>query len=198
MCAVIGIDGVFSVDLVKNLFVESQIRGRHATGVSYLKKGKVTTIKEPIPAETFVDKHDPEEWYDDGRLTVIAHCRYSTSDLEYNQPIANEEKAVVHNGVITQEMPEKWEELYGYKCETKNDSELLFHSWDINKWPDASIAAIFLDQSGIQWGRNGKRPLWISWNNDEGIVITSTKDIAQRAGMKEVDRVYYKGDDLQP
>lgn len=198
MCAVIGIDGLVSVDLVKNIFIESQIRGRHATGVSYWKNGKVTTIKEPIPAEEFIKKHNPEDWFDNGFLTMIGHCRYSTSDLEYNQPIANEEKAVVHNGVITQEMPEKWEELYGYKCETRNDSELLFHSWDLNKWPDASIAAIFLSEGRIEWGRNGKRPLWISWNNDEGIVITSTKDVAERVGMKNLERVYYKGDDLQP
>jgi len=198
VCAVIGIDGVVSTDLVRNIFLQSQIRGRHATGVSYLKHGKITTIKEPKPAEEFLDKHNPEDWYDGDRITMIGHCRYSTSDLQYNQPIANDEKAVVHNGVISQEMPENWEKLYGYKCETKNDSELLFHSWDVKKWPDASIAAIFLDQSGIQWARNGKRPLWISWNDDLAIVITSTKDIASRAGMKTIERVYYKGDDLQP
>lgn len=198
MCAVIGIDGMVSVDLVKNLFVESQIRGRHATGVSYWKEGKVHTIKEPISAEEFIEKHNPEDWFDYGSLTMIGHCRYSTSDLEYNQPIANDEKAVVHNGVITQEMPEKWEELYGYKCETRNDSELLFHSWDLHKWPDASIAAIFLSEGRIEWGRNGKRPLWISWNNDEGIIITSTKDVAERVGLKNSEKVYYKGDDLQP
>jgi len=40
--------------------------------------------------------------------------------------------------------------------------------------------------------------LWISWNDDLAIVITSTKDIASRAGMKTIERVYYKGDDLQP
>ena len=56
---------------------------------------------------------------------MIGHCRYSTSDLQYNQPIYNDDYSIAHNGVVSQEMPERWKELYGYDCKTKNDSELI-------------------------------------------------------------------------
>ena len=196
MCGVIGVHGHAPVDLIRNLFIETQIRGRHATGVSYWKNDKVNTIKEPIPAEEFLDKYNPEDWYECDSITMIGHCRYSTSDLQYNQPIANDTRAIVHNGVITQSLPETWKKTYGYKCEGKNDTELLFHSWNPKEWEDSSIACIMLENDSINWYRNGKRPLWQAETNDYR-VITSTKDIAIRSGLHPL-RININGVDLQP
>ena len=42
MCAILGGDVELSednLDTIKNLFVESRIRGKHATGVAFLKGG---------------------------------------------------------------------------------------------------------------------------------------------------------------
>jgi len=62
MCAVIGLKlhNVTDDDLsqIRRIFHESQVRGMHATGVSFIKSGKVVTIKEPIPAKEFIKKHD--------------------------------------------------------------------------------------------------------------------------------------------
>lgn len=196
MCGVIGVKGKVDPSLIKQLFIETQIRGRHATGVSYWKDGKVNTIKEPIPAEEFVEKYDPADWFDGDTITMVGHCRYSTSDLEFNQPISNDERAVVHNGVITQEDPSVWAEMYGYNCEGKNDTELLFLSWDAEAWPDSSIAAIFLEDGDIKYTRNGKRPMWITII-DETVVVTSTKDIALRSGLNNPLKLDYEGRDLQ-
>lgn len=197
MCGVIGVNGHAPVDLIRNLFIETQIRGRHATGVSYWKNDKVNTIKEPIPAEEFLDKYNPEDWYECDSITMIGHCRYSTSDLQYNQPIADDKRAIVHNGVITQSLPETWKKTYGYKCEGKNDTELLFHSWNPEEWEDSSIACIMLENDSINWYRNGKRPLWQVATNDYR-VITSTKDIAIRSGLQNPSRININGVDLQP
>ena len=41
-------------DLIRGLFQQSMIRGKHATGVSYVKNEIVNTIKEPIPADEFI------------------------------------------------------------------------------------------------------------------------------------------------
>ena len=112
MCAVLGVSGKVDSQVIRRLFLESQIRGRHATGVSYYKEGKVHTIKEPLPAEKFLEKHDPKDWYEGDEIVMIGHCRYSTSDLEFNQPIANDQSSIVHNGVISQEMPDRWKQLY--------------------------------------------------------------------------------------
>ena len=195
MCAVIGISGKIKIELLKKLFLESQIRGRHATGVSFFKNGKVNTIKEPLPSSHFIQKYDPSDWFEGDTITMIGHCRYSTSDLNYNQPIADDTRSVVHNGVISQEMPDRWKQLYNIDCETKNDTELLFHSTPDN-WPDASIAAVFLNKNKMTWTRNGKRPLWFT-SLDECDIITSTEDIAIRSGLSGSVKIKYDGKDLQ-
>lgn len=207
MCGVIGFksDNVTDeqLELVRNLFIETRIRGKHATGVSYLKDGKLNTIKEPVPADQFIEKHNPSKWVDNGKLTFIAHARYSTSDLRYNQPIADDNFSVVHNGVISQESPDNWNELYGIECTTKNDSELLYATLKQGKppeyWRDASISTIYLtDQGELSYYRNGKRPLWIT-DFGGATILTSTKDIAKRAGLIHgTTRINYQGRDLQP
>ena len=199
MCAVIG--AVIQqptrddFDMIKRVFHESRIRGMHATGISFLPKwsSDIESIVEPIPADKFIEKflHNDnlaDMVADDGNLYLIGHCRYSTSDLEYNQPIWNNYMSVAHNGVITQELPEKWKELYGYDCSTKNDSELLLHTIEENvsplrRWKDASLSVCVLQVSKeLKVFRNGKRPLYLT-TMPNGVIITSTADIPNRAGL---------------
>ena len=211
MCAVIGAylksPSPTDFTLLEMLFIESGIRGLHATGVSYIKDNKIVTIKEPVKSSKFVEMYNFEDMRnEDGNLYLIGHCRYSTSDLEYNQPFANEQVAIVHNGVISQEMPENWEGLYGYKTETRNDSELLLKSIEAGEnplsfWHDASISAIelHLDKRMVYY-RNGKRPIHHT-KVPNGVFVSSTADIVERTGFTsyalEVDkdlRITYDGD----
>lgn len=193
MCGVIGVilespsDEDFQI--IKNIFVESKIRGLHATGISYVKNGKIVTIKEPISSDKFVEKYftNKEIFIDDNHIMMIGHCRYSTSDLEFNQPISNDSFSIVHNGVVTQEPYESWRELYGYDCVTKNDTELLFHTILDNhdplwKWKDSSLSCIELNEYGLRFYRNEKRPLYYT-RFSGGYIITSTKDIVKRSGI---------------
>jgi len=204
MCAVMGFElkNVTRDDIsaIRTLFFESQIRGRHATGVSFLKEGKIHTIKEAVEASEFIKHHPPIDWVDEnGNITAIAHCRYSTSDLRFNQPIADEKLSVVHNGVISQELPENWYRLYGIKCETANDTELLFHRPSLNEWANSSISALLLTVNGIEYMRNGKRPLWCA-DIEHGRIFASTSDIISRSQFKtkSKNRVSFAGIDLQP
>ena len=193
MCSVIGAiikkPEYKDFELLEKVFHESRIRGLHATGISYVKEYTIHTVKLPVSADMF-----PFNWNDyvneDGNLYLIGHCRYSTSDLEYNQPINNQTTSVVHNGVITQELPENWEELYGYKCETKNDTELILHTIDDDKsplevWKDSSLAVCELwFCKKLKFYRNGKRPLYLT-SLDNGCIITSTRDVIVRAGITD-------------
>jgi glutamine phosphoribosylpyrophosphate amidotransferase len=189
MCSVIGaiIKEPRAEDflMLHRVFLESKIRGMHATGISYVKHGKIITEKRPVPADEFPFNF-PNYVNEDGSLYMIGHCRYSTSDLEFNQPIANENLSVVHNGVITQELPENWKELYGYDCETKNDTELILHTAEdcispLVRWKDSSLAVIELHvDKVIRFYRNGKRPLYLT-NISNGCIITSTADVIKRA-----------------
>lgn len=193
MCSVVGCSlrrpGERDFALLRKVFLQSQIRGRHATGVAYLQDDQVRILKQPGPAEIF--PWTPEQWLErDGSLTLIGHCRYSTSDLDYNQPIGDGELAIVHNGVITQADPSTWESTYGVKCETRNDSELLWHAIKEGspyRWPDASVAVLSLgrlggERPGLHAWRNGKRPLW-GVLRDEDHWVVSTRDIAVRSGL---------------
>jgi asparagine synthetase B (glutamine-hydrolysing) len=96
-------------------------------------------------------------------------------------------------------MPENWERLYGYKCTTKNDSELIVHTLEAKKSPlvefaDASMAVIELyKEKKLRFYRNGKRPIYFT-SLPNGGIITSTKDIAERAGLNnsiEIDMNQY-------
>ena len=187
MCAVVGTivqnPSIQQLEMIKRVILESKIRGMHATGISYVKSNSIVTQKLPVSADKF-----PFDFLsylnEDGNLYMIAHCRYSTSDLEYNQPLANTEKSIVHNGVITQELPENWKELYGYDCMTKNDSELVLHSDNpLQEFPNMSMGVCELrNDKTLRAYRNGKRPLYLTTFNN-GCIITSTKDIPYRAGV---------------
>jgi glutamine phosphoribosylpyrophosphate amidotransferase len=186
MCAVIGIFlrrvTTQDIDVVTRVIFESRIRGLHATGVSYVNAKGLQTIREPVPANEFLKTYPVQSFVDGNTLTMIAHCRYSTSDLTYNQPLYTDTLSVVHNGVISQELPENWERLYGCKTETKNDSELLLHSPNpLSDWKQASIAAIELrPNKDMRYYRNGKRPLYHAMLPN-GVIVSSTADILRRA-----------------
>lgn len=204
MCAVVGavLKSPSSEDfeMLKRVFHESRIRGMHATGISYVKNGSITTEKLAVPADQFPFEFE-NYVNEDGNLYLIGHCRYSTSDLQYNQPIGDSSVSIVHNGVVSQELPENWKELYGYDTETKNDSELVFKTVTespLEKWQDASLSVVELYKDKlIRFYRNGKRPIYLSLIPN-GCIITSTKDIAVRAGILLADElpsgVYYTYD----
>jgi glutamine phosphoribosylpyrophosphate amidotransferase len=193
MCAVFGafLEKPIAQDLkmLADVFRESSIRGLHATGISWVRDNRVHAMISATPAGKFVEAFDLKTALnEDGNLYLIGHCRYSTSDLNYNQPLWDSNFAIVHNGVVSQEMPENWERLYGYKCTTKNDSELIVHTLEAKKSPlvefsDASMAVIELyKEKKLRFYRNGKRPIYFT-SLPNGGIITSTKDIAERAGL---------------
>jgi glutamine phosphoribosylpyrophosphate amidotransferase len=204
MCGLLGVHfnsvSNTEIELTKQLVLHSQIRGKHATGISYLKNNQLVTLKESIPADMFVRKYDIAEFVNDNSLTLIVHCRYSTSDLRFNQPISNDNLSIAHNGVITQELYEHWESLYGYKCQTENDSEIILHTVEAGKsvleqWQDSSLAVLELYKTGIiRFYRNGKRPLHYNFMNN-GIIISSTRNIFERNGLSSTmtkPNVYYE------
>ena len=195
MCAIIGayIENPSSSDLVMlaDVFYESSIRGLHATGVSWVKDGQIHSHIDAVPAIKFLESLDFRNCInEDGNLYLIGHCRYSTSDLAYNQPLWNDNISIVHNGVVSQEMPEKWKDLYGYDCKTRNDSELIVHTLQANKspleeFPNSSMAVVELyKEKKLRFYRNGKRPIYFT-SLKNGVIITSTKDIAKRADLFE-------------
>lgn len=191
MCGVIGFYGINdqeNIDLLRECFYETSIRGIHATGISYFEKEKIQTIIEKSPARECQFLDDLEEVFKSNEkyIKAIGHCRYSTSDIEWNQPIYNENESIVHNGVMTQLPHKYWEETFGFKTDTKNDTELLLRTQELEvfeKWPDSSISACKLTKDkGLLFFRNGKRPLYF-YSDEKKVIILSTKDIFKRVGL---------------
>lgn len=188
MCAIIGIfcpkPEKTTQKILDSLLRQSQIRGKHATGISYVfGDNELMTISASLPSTELLPlgMEIPEGL----PMSIIGHCRYSTSDLEYNQPIATSRDSIVHNGVITQKDPSLWKDEFGYECQTKNDSELILRAIESGEHPlikfsDSSIAAIHLDSEGVmRFYRNAARPLW--WcEYENSYIVASTKDILKR------------------
>jgi glutamine phosphoribosylpyrophosphate amidotransferase len=198
MCGVLGITiknfAKKDHDLVRGLFIQSMIRGKHATGVSYVKNGKVFTDKKSVPADEFINNQNLEDWTnEDGHLYCVGHIRYSTSDLRYNQPMASDKLSVVHNGVISQEPPETWENKYKLRTETSNDSELVLRAMEkdlnpLQHFDPASMAVCALyDDKRIVAFRNAERPLYYAYDINH-IIFTSTEDIAKRSNLTNIQK----------
>ena len=194
MCGVLGIAiknfNERDYDLVRSLFIQSMIRGKHATGVSYVKNGSVNTIKDPVPANEWIAKQDLSKWKnEDGNLYCIGHIRYSTSDLRYNQPMSTDRLGIVHNGVISQESPSSWADIYDLQTETANDSELILRAMESGKDPltffhPASMAVCTVDANKkLTAFRNEERPLYYSYGAN-GIIFASTANILERSGLE--------------
>ncbi len=93
--------------VLSNLLKETQIRGRDATGISYIKGKTLHVIKAAVPASDFVESN--EEWLalEDSKLPkyMIMHTRFKTkgsqSNNMNNHPIFRDGLALVHNGGIS-------------------------------------------------------------------------------------------------
>ena len=143
MCGIIGFRRdskapVAAGDFLKHLLLQSGIRGLHATGFTWLgspEDEQLKTIKEPVSATRFV-----AEWpeiFEELPEVGLFHCRYSTSgdytDSNNNQPLQNEQLAIVHNGIVSQAEPAVYGLQYGVtKLETANDSEIILAKLTMN------------------------------------------------------------------
>ncbi len=193
MCGIVAASFDFAtakqVSLVERVLIESQIRGMHASGIVWHDGYNLQREAEPKPIGQLL-KDNPslveQTVTKQQHLNLIAHIRYSTSDLAFNQPIADTDLAIAHNGIVSQTTPGSWESEFDLKVSTRNDSELILRALQkgedpLEKFPDASIAYVSINKYGdIGYSRNGKRPLWVTTFRN-GFIITSTKDIMLRA-----------------
>ena len=202
MCGVIGVwlerstvsrDSLENIRLVENVFQQSMIRGKHATGVSYIKNGEIHTIKEGIPCDQFLERYPISSMVnEDGGIYLIGHIRYSTSDLRYNQPFSNGNQSIVHNGVISQEDMSQWK----YDTETANDSELILKSFEANRHPlndfspaSMAVCSITKDKT-LSAFRNEARPLWYSARSN-GVVVCVNQRYPESKRLRRYNTMRY-------
>lgn len=199
MCGVVGVNiqnvGENDLKTIRRVFLETEIRGKHASGISWFDGKSLKCIKKPIPISELLEEISFNDMIFDSNVRLIGHIRYSTSDIEYNQPITGDDSIhIVHNGVITQQDSSLWKSEFGYDCKTKNDSELLWNCFKskenyLEKFKGCSASYISLDSFGnMVNGRNSLRPQWIG-NLENGFIISSTKNILLRSGIEDIEKV---------
>lgn len=213
MCGVIGFYSkeprLAHLEAVCRLFEQSQVRGRHAYGVSMwvpdrfhadgirtFKAFDLDTLKKAI-----MDlRYSPP-------TALIGHTRYSTSgdykDHTNNQPIhLGDGIALAFNGVISQAKKEEYEKTFNQRYVTDNDGEIVLRRFVASIRPDPragadspargdfetfiekgkfSFAGAFLEKGKITFVRNARRPLWTA-ELLGGDFIASTRDIFDRSG----------------
>jgi glutamine phosphoribosylpyrophosphate amidotransferase len=196
MCGVAGVSLDNPSDqqreIVRNVLIETEIRGKHASGIAWFDGNKLNCTKESVPISDLLKTFDLDKILSMEKVRFVSHIRYSTSDLLFNQPIGNSDFYICHNGVVTQSEPEEWESKYGYKCAGRNDSELIFHHLGSmssesleEKFPRISYALVWIYKDGfIHYRRNSLRPLWKA-TFENGYIVSSTFDILKRAGVEE-------------
>ena len=135
MCAVIGYQLLNQshvpevMDFIEQLLLQSQIRGKHATGMAYASAGVIICYKQPVPATEFVQSVEWQAFKKVHPVSAILHCRYSTSgdwqDNANNQPLTSQELALVHNGLVSQATKEEFCAQYKVRTTSANDSEII-------------------------------------------------------------------------
>lgn len=194
MCGIVGFwsSSATEEDLecLRVVLLESEIRGRHASGVAWHDGQQLHCASLPVPMSTFLEEFSLGQLRaSDGSMLLLGHARYSTSDREFNQPIMDRERTavIVHNGVVTQADPASWRARYGFPCEGRNDSELLLQALlagrdPLETFPGASIAAAWIVGRRLFYARNGLRPLWRA-TLGAGEIVASTEHILLSAGL---------------
>lgn len=167
---------------------QSLIRGVHAFGVSYLRDGRLQTVKSLDFGEVMkaIPNPLPE--------SIIFHNRYATSgvasDMANNQPLVRGRSAIAVNGVVDMGTKSEMETRWGVSLNSDNDAELVLIDADCGDpfkklgLPTTSLAGAFLSEDGRFFAfRNSRRPLWYI-RADGARWAVSTIDIARRAGLK--------------
>lgn len=189
MCGIVAFHGPRSAEalqLVEQCLLQAARRGTHATGLAWLEGGELHMEKAPVSAMEFVQHFDlsrlaPAE----ETLSVVAHTRYSTSDLAWNQPLEDDELALVMNGVISQDAPHTWPLAEIAPYATGNDAEVAmrFAKNDCRGQMPGSFAIVELWRTGAMLAyRNGYRPLYKA-QAAGGWIIASAADMLMRCGV---------------
>jgi hypothetical protein len=187
-----------------NLLVESEDRGRDATGVAFITNHSLRVTKNGVPATTFVKGDDWKEVIAQEPLPaiMILHCRAGTggsaNDNRNNHPIFNKKgMALIHNGVISNH--KELAKEYKVKLDGEVDSEIILKLIEEKWWGSIknlndltggfACAAIYIEQPEHLLLFRHNNPIVLYMDKERDILFfASTKNILSAALTK-----YHRG-----
>ncbi len=150
MCGIFGIinsasqefDKKILSDVLKNLYILSESRGKEASGIAVRYNNTIDVLKAPIPASKFIQSSEYQNIIrksgngDTGNtslqnhpsIAIIGHSRLVTNgrqDLDLNnQPVIKDGAVCVHNGIVVNEN-ELWNRYSDLTRSSDIDTEVL-------------------------------------------------------------------------
>lgn len=150
MCGIFGIinsgsqefDGKILSDLLKNLYILSESRGKEASGIAIRYNTTIDVLKAPVPASRFIQSDEfktsiqkigngasgNKSHQNQPTIAVIGHSRLVTNgrqDLNLNnQPVVKDGAVCVHNGIIVNDM-DLWKQYPDLIRSSDIDTEVL-------------------------------------------------------------------------
>lgn len=181
-------------DLITELAISTEVRGRHATGYACRIDGQHVSNKKAVSAGKFVNTDFWTRFIDRMPESLIGHTRYATqgdpNDNRNNHPFQSRRYYLVHNGIIA---PHEYKAYTGL-CDSDCDSEAILRLLQVgngvesgvarvfDSLPDSDFACLVMDKktNKIHFFRTPDRPLRI-WRSDSLILIGSTEEILENA-----------------
>ena len=185
MCAIIGFvcsePSKEAIDTLKQLFIESKIRGMHAYGYAAIQDGTIVEHKSNTLKPLLDTIKTPTK--------LIGHCRYSTSG-DYsnhlnNQPLRHGEERLVFNGVIDMRTKAEMEAAHRISMNSDNDGEIMLQAKDRMRLLKSKItfSGLTLNSHRLAFFRNEGRPGY-KGERFGATYIGSTADILRRCRIE--------------
>lgn len=196
-------------ELFENLGIESESRGKHATGY-YSLNGSVTSAKAPLPASDFFKIKAYKDLYSKSTPHVlIGHNRWAThgnpKDNRNNHPFTTNRWGFIHNGNVANTIDISTysdcdsEKIFRFFTKDYYNSHSALNSIEkvLKTFDRGDMACALADAKtdSLYLFRNDGRPLVKTFLEDLNIIVfASTKEILERALKKS--KIKYDNDKI--
>lgn len=148
--------------IVKELFIQSETRGKEASGIAGLNHSGIYLYKAAIPGSELIKSREFEQYWEkiekknSSDYILLGHSRLTTNGSEgrrdNNQPVFGESIVTVHNGIIVN-VDSLWNEHADIEREHEVDSEIfvkLFEKfWATGSSVDEALRKTYSEISGM-------------------------------------------------
>jgi glutamine---fructose-6-phosphate transaminase (isomerizing) len=215
MCGIFGFvaspESSFKLDLLpellENLFVLSESRGKDASGIAVLTSDNITIYKRPMRARNLIRQREFKQLTraiingnESSQLAIVGHARMVTNGHQEhhfnNQPVTKHGMVCLHNGIIVNDQP-LWNDIPNIEREYEVDTEVLLSLIEYNTrkglaYNDAihnalneiqganSIALVSDKQDTVVLATSNGSLYYAQSTNGKELIFASEKYIAQQ------------------
>jgi len=176
-------------DLVRSHFKDLEVRGEDAAGIAIIQRNwRITIMKKPEKPSKFINQVRLPKAFG-----YILHARAATHgdprNNSNNHPIEGQRGFIVHNGIVSGEMPRQW------RRRSETDTEILLAHIETEGWKgiekvrgSAAFCYVPYHERAIYLYRKGN-PLYVFYDSDRAIFAFSS--LSRIRGLGKRFRVFF-------